>query len=311
MILIEPADLDAKIELARELFREYAARLGVDLCFQDFERELRELPAKYAPPAGRLLLAYEYDANGKVAAGCGALRPIDAAICEMKRLYVRQEFRGCGLGRTLAESLIASARELGYTAMRLDTLPSMREAHKLYDQLGFREIAPYYASPVAGTRFLALNLSPEDARVAPLRGKNKTQRRIQMPLRKKTQKRRFVIRPDRKGDWPFSDGVWVGQTFYLSGHLGLDPATRKPPAEPAREIRLMLDMMKATLKAAGLEMKHLAFVQVFCADVSLFSAFNTIYREYFVKNFPARTFIGSGALLYGARFEIQGIASRD
>jgi len=132
-----------------------------------------------------------------------------------------------------------------------------------------------------------------------------------MPSRKKTQTRRYVIRPDRKGGWPFSDGVWVGSTFYLSGHLGLDPATRKPPIEPEKEIRLLLDVMKVTLKTAGLEMKHLVYVQVFCADVSLFSEFNTIYREYFGKDFPARAFIGSGPLLYGARFEIQGIASRD
>jgi GNAT superfamily N-acetyltransferase len=92
-------------------------QLGVDLCFQDFERELRELPGKYAPPAGRLLLAYEFSICAKQAAGCGALRPLNAAICEMKRLYVRPEFRGCGIGQALAESLIASARETGYIAM--------------------------------------------------------------------------------------------------------------------------------------------------------------------------------------------------
>jgi enamine deaminase RidA (YjgF/YER057c/UK114 family) len=132
-----------------------------------------------------------------------------------------------------------------------------------------------------------------------------------MPARKKIQKRSYVIRPNRKGDWPFSDGVWVASTFYLSGHLGLDPATGKPPMEADREIRLMLDAMKGTLKTAGLEMNHLVYVQVFCADVSLFSSFNTIYREYFGKNFPARAFIGSGPLLFGSRFEIQGIASRD
>ncbi|HEV3220102.1 MAG TPA: RidA family protein [Candidatus Acidoferrales bacterium] len=132
-----------------------------------------------------------------------------------------------------------------------------------------------------------------------------------MPSRKKIQKRQYVIRPGRTGDWPFSDGVWVGSTFYLSGHLGLDSATGRAPAEVDREVRLMLDLMKATLKTAGLEMKHLVFVQVFCADVSLFSAFNTIYREYFDKNFPTRAFIGSGPLLFGSRFEIQGIASRD
>jgi ribosomal protein S18 acetylase RimI-like enzyme len=158
MILIEQADSSGKIELAREMFREYAAQLGVDLCFQDFERELRELPGKYAPPAGRLLLAYDFAGGDRKSAGCGALRPIDSTICEMKRLYVRPEFRGRGLGRALTESLIATAREIGYAAMRLDTLPTMHEAHALYRRLGFREIAPYYASPVPGSFFLELDL---------------------------------------------------------------------------------------------------------------------------------------------------------
>ena len=159
MILLEQADSDARVELARQLFREYAAQLGVDLCFQDFERELRELPGKYALPAGRLLLVNDLTSGRGQVAGCGALRPIDAALCEMKRLYVRPEFRGRGIGRTLAESLIASAREIGYTAMRLDTLPSMREAHGLYRQLGFREIAPYLHNPVPGSFFLELDLA--------------------------------------------------------------------------------------------------------------------------------------------------------
>jgi ribosomal protein S18 acetylase RimI-like enzyme len=159
MILIEQADSDAKVELARELFREYSTALGVDLCFQDFERELRELPGKYAPPAGRLFIAYDFAAARKQPAGCGALRPIDASFCEMKRLYVRPEFRGRGLGRTLAESLITTAREIGYSAMRLDTLPSMREAHKLYRALGFHEIAPYLHNPVPGSFFLELDLA--------------------------------------------------------------------------------------------------------------------------------------------------------
>jgi enamine deaminase RidA (YjgF/YER057c/UK114 family) len=132
-----------------------------------------------------------------------------------------------------------------------------------------------------------------------------------MPASKKNQKRRYVIKPDRKGDWPFSDGVWVGSTFYLSGHLGMDPETRKPPADAGQEARLMLDAMKATLKAAGLEMKNLVYVQIFCSDVSLFSVFNIVYREYFGKDFPTRAFIGSGPLLFGARYEIQGIASKD
>jgi 2-iminobutanoate/2-iminopropanoate deaminase len=132
-----------------------------------------------------------------------------------------------------------------------------------------------------------------------------------MPGQKKNQKRRYVIKPDRKGEWPFSDGVWAGSTFYVSGHLGLDPETRKPPSDAGQEARLMLDAMKGTLKVAGLEMKHLVYVQIFCSDVSLFSAFNIIYREYFGRDFPTRAFIGSGPLLFGARFEIQGIASKE
>jgi putative acetyltransferase len=158
MILIEQAESAGRIELAREMFREYAAQLGVDLCFQDFERELRELPGKYAPPGGRLLLAYDFVAGHIESAGCGALRPIDSAICEMKRLYVRPWFRGRGIGRSLADSLITAARETGYSAMRLDTLPSMQEAHKLYRELGFCEIAPYYANPVLGSFFMELEL---------------------------------------------------------------------------------------------------------------------------------------------------------
>jgi ribosomal protein S18 acetylase RimI-like enzyme len=159
MILIEQAGSGAEVELARKLFREYAAGLGVDLCFQNFERELQELPGKYVPPAGRLLLAFEFDGERKLLAGCGALRPIEPTICEMKRLYVRPEFRGCGIGRTLTESLIASAREIGYSSMRLDTLPTMQEAHKLYRQLGFQEIPAYVENPVPGSFFLELDLA--------------------------------------------------------------------------------------------------------------------------------------------------------
>jgi 2-iminobutanoate/2-iminopropanoate deaminase len=127
--------------------------------------------------------------------------------------------------------------------------------------------------------------------------------------RSKQPKKHHIIRPGRKGDWPFSDAVWAGKTLYLSGHLGLD-ANGVPPADVQQEIRLMLDSMKSTLAAADLAMEHLVFVQVFCSDVSLFSTFNTIYREYFGKDFPARAFLGSGPLLFGAKFEIQGIASK-
>src|SRR5579864_6401461 len=139
MLRIDPALTSDQIALARELFREYAAALHVDLSFQDFERELQELPGKYSAPAGRLLLAYyEGDERAiKRLAGCGALRPLSPEICEMKRLYVRPEFRGHGVGRAVTLALISVAREMGYRAMRLDTLPEMQQAQKLYQQLGF------------------------------------------------------------------------------------------------------------------------------------------------------------------------------
>lgn len=157
MIELMHCDSKARVDVARNLFREYAASLDVDLEFQDFARELRDLPGEYAPPEGCLLLAFD----GELPAGCIALRKLDQETCEMKRLFVRSQFRGTGLGKRLAQAIINRGRQIGYRWMRLDTLPSMQAAASLYDSLGFREIPPYRYNPVPGTKFMELDLTGE------------------------------------------------------------------------------------------------------------------------------------------------------
>jgi len=144
-----------QVEMIRQLFREYADAIGVDLEYQGFSAELAALPAPYLPPQGALLIA----STDAAIAGCVALRRLDAHAGEMKRLYVRPPFRGAGLGRQLIERVTVAAREAGYAELRLDTLPSMIAAQDLYRKLGFRQIAAYNQHHPPGTRFYALTLS--------------------------------------------------------------------------------------------------------------------------------------------------------
>ena len=149
---------DAHLDTVRFLFKEYAESIGIDLCFQAFEEELKHLPGDYASPRGALLIAM---VKGEFA-GCCALRPLDsvdyANAGEMKRLYVRPSFRGLGIGRLLAEAILERARLADYTSILLDTLDDMESARALYEELGFEEIPPYYFNPIAGAHYLKANL---------------------------------------------------------------------------------------------------------------------------------------------------------
>ncbi len=157
IVLSSPTEAD-ELDLVREIFLEYAKGLGVDLCFQDFDAELASLPGEYSTPRGALLLAH----SGGRLVGCCALRPLDATdypnAAEMKRLYVRPDARGLGLGRTLAEATLDAARVAGYGCVLLDTLDDMEAARALYEELGFQEIPPYYHNPIAGSHYLKVDL---------------------------------------------------------------------------------------------------------------------------------------------------------
>lgn len=157
MLKIINAETKEEISLIRELFLEYAKSLHFDLCFQSFDEELANLPGAYAPPSGVLFIAYW----NNEAAGCIALRKLENKICEMKRLYVKKNFRGKNIGKVLTDELIAKAVQLGYEKMRLDTVPSMQTAQKLYRELGFYEIPPYRENPVEGAICMELDLKRE------------------------------------------------------------------------------------------------------------------------------------------------------
>lgn len=148
------ANTPEQLATVRALFEEYASWIGVDLSYQGFAEELQTLPGAYAPPGGRLLLA---EIDGEPVA-CVALRALEANVCEMKRLFVRSGFRGRGLGKVLVERAIEEARGLGYATLKLDTLPFMHQAIRLYETLGFARCAPYYETPIDGTVFMELTL---------------------------------------------------------------------------------------------------------------------------------------------------------
>ena len=155
MLKIIRTDSEEHLSQGRELLREYAASLGFDLHFQEFQKELAEFPGEYAPPDGRFLLAMHDDQP----AGSVALRKISDSVCEMKRLYVRPEFRKKGIGRKLTEAIIDEARRMGYVHMRLDTVPFMTPAIALYLSLGFKEIESYRFNPIEGAKFMELILT--------------------------------------------------------------------------------------------------------------------------------------------------------
>jgi len=177
IVLLTPDEPD-EIEATRAIFRDYAASLGIDLGFQNFDDELARLPGDYAEPRGALFLALvntddtvvavkgrplqRFDGGFAHVAGCCALRPLDSAdypnAAEMKRLYVRPEFRGVGLGRQLAEAILDAARGAGYACVLLDTLDDMESARALYEELGFVEVPPYYHNPIAGSHYLKADL---------------------------------------------------------------------------------------------------------------------------------------------------------
>ncbi|MCC0749776.1 GNAT family N-acetyltransferase [Clostridioides sp. ZZV13-5731] len=150
---VEANDLE-NLENVKILFTEYSNSLNIDLCFQDFNNELKTLPGKYEKPSGSLILAF-VDEN---LAGCVALKKLEDKVCELKRLYVRDKFRGLKIGKILLEEIVEEAKKIGYTYMRLDTLPSMKSAQGLYEKIGFYDLDPYTYNPIEGARYMELKL---------------------------------------------------------------------------------------------------------------------------------------------------------
>jgi GNAT superfamily N-acetyltransferase len=155
MIELKEVRTDREFQTAAELFKEYVSQLGVDLSFQNFDQEVKDLSQEYSRPDGILFIAWQ---NEQTPLGCFGIRKLEDSVCELKRMYVSAQARGLGIGRQLLRKAVAAGRELGYTTMRLDTLPKMAAAMNLYEKEEFYEIAPYRFNPIAGTKYLEVKL---------------------------------------------------------------------------------------------------------------------------------------------------------
>ena len=155
MIALKEVQTDKDYQLAVDLFKEYASQLGVDLAFQNFNKEIENITQEYARPDGTIVIAYQ---DEKTPLGCFGIRKLQDSTCELKRMYLRTEARGLGIGRQLLRKALEVGKELGYTHMRLDTLPTMLSAIRLYEKEGFYEIAPYRFNPIQGTKYMEVQL---------------------------------------------------------------------------------------------------------------------------------------------------------
>ncbi|MBX2896441.1 MAG: GNAT family N-acetyltransferase [Cyclobacteriaceae bacterium] len=162
-ITITTATSEQDFELAKKLMKEYAADIGVDLSFQDFETELKNVATRYTEPDGTFVIAY----HNNQPVGCFGIRKMDSRTCELKRMYLRREARGNGWGEKLLKAAIDKAAALNYQCMRLDTLPSMTSAIRLYQKVGFKEIEPYRFNPIAGSKFMEIDVTLKNNRGNP------------------------------------------------------------------------------------------------------------------------------------------------